>query len=84
MKALISPNESFSLTWISSWNNDEPVYSEILDCLRIAEISSTPFEVAQPLFWIDCSDECKADEWYYKDGVCYIKPEDTPKPEQSE
>jgi len=81
MKALISPNESFNLTWISSWDGTEPVYSEILNCQRVAEVELSPFEVAQPLFWVDCPDDCKADQWYFKDGAVYIKPTDASKPE---
>jgi hypothetical protein len=81
MKALISPNESFTLTWISSWDGDTPVYSEILDCQRVAEVEPQEFEIAPPLFWVDCPDDCKADKWYYKDGAVYINPEDQPKPE---
>jgi hypothetical protein len=81
MKALISPNESFTLTWISSWDGDSPVYSEIFDCQRVAEVEPQEFEVAPPLFWMDCPEDCKADIWYYKDGSVYIKPEDQPKPE---
>jgi hypothetical protein len=82
MKALISPNESFDLSWISSWNENIPVYSEILNCQRIAEVKSDTevFEVAQPLYWVDCPDNCVADQWYCKEGVAYIKPEDALKP----
>jgi hypothetical protein len=81
MKALISPNESFNLTWISAWDGDTPIRSEILDCQRVAEVEPEAFEVAPPLHWVDCADDCKADEWYFKDGQCFIKPQDTPKPE---
>jgi hypothetical protein len=83
MKALISPNESFTLSWVSSWDGNTPVYSEILYCQRVAEVESDDkvFEVAQPLFWLDCPDDCKADQWYYKDGVVYIKPQDASQPE---
>jgi hypothetical protein len=83
MKALISPDESFTLPWVSSWNGDVPVYSEILDCQRVAEVEPEAFEVASPLFWVDCPDDCKADQWYFKDGQCFIKPQDTPKPEEN-
>jgi hypothetical protein len=83
MKALISPNELFNLTWISDWEDDTPIYSEILDCQRIAEVEPDDkvFEVAPPLHWVDCSDDCQADAWYFKDGAVYIKPTDVPKPE---
>jgi hypothetical protein len=85
MKALISPNESFNLTWISSWDNGEPVYSEILDCQRVAEVETDDkvFETAEPLFWVDCPEDCQADQWYFKDGQCFIKPTDTLKPEET-
>jgi hypothetical protein len=83
MKTLISPNESFTLTWVSGWDNNEPIYSEILDCQRVAEVEPDDkvFEVAPPLHWVDCPEDCKADLWYYKDGAVYIKPTDVPKPE---
>jgi len=87
MKALISPNETFTYTWISSWQfvNEEwqPVYSEIIGCIRVAEVESDDniFEVAFPLNWVDCPDECKKDEWYFKDNQFFIKQQDAPKPE---
>jgi hypothetical protein len=83
MKALISPNESFDLRWISLWDNDTPVYSEILDCQRVAEVEpdNKIFDVASPLHWVSCPDDCRADEWYFKDGQCFIKPQNAPKPE---
>lgn len=89
MKALISPNESFNLTWVSGWIKDDqdqwqPVYSEILNCQRVAEVEPTSFEVAPPLFWVDCPEDCKADQWYFKDGQCFIKPEDVLKPDAGE
>lgn len=86
MKALISPNEVFTLSWISSWQQQDarwvPVYSEILYCQRIAEVEpdNKIFEVAQPLHWVDCPENCAADRWYYKDGGCFIRPEDEPMP----
>jgi len=80
MKALISPNESFTLSWVSAWEDDIPVYSEILDCQRVAEVEPEAFEVASPLFWVDCPVDCKADQWYFKDGQCFIKPQDKPGP----
>jgi len=83
MKALISPNESFNLTWISGWDGDTPVYSEILNCQRVAEVEPEVFEVAPPLYWVDCPEDCKTDQWYFKDGQVFIKPQDTPKPEEN-
>ncbi len=87
MKALISPNESFTFVWISDWelvnNQWQPIYSQIDDCIRVAEVqpNNKIFDVAPPLQWVDCPDECEANEWYYKDEQVYIKQENTPKPD---
>ena len=95
MKALISPNEVFTYKWISSWfwtpdptpeNPDAgfstPVYSEIIYCQRVAEVEPDDkvFEVCLPLHWVTCPDDCVADQWYYKEGQCFIKPQDEPDP----
>ena len=88
MKALISTNEVFNWSWISSWEQDpetqkwDPVYSEILNCQRVAQVEpdNQIFPVAEPLYWFDCPDNCIADEWYFKDGVCSVKPQDVPSP----
>ena len=52
MKALISPNEQ-----VTDINGN-------VGC-RIAQVNSIGFEVAEPLFWSGCPDDCVADEWYY-------------------
>jgi hypothetical protein len=86
MKALISPNEFFTLSWISSWNEVDgvwqPVYSEILGCQRVAEVQpdNKIFPVAEPLYWLDCPNDCKADIWYFKDNQVFIKPQNAPNP----
>jgi hypothetical protein len=85
MQALISPNEFFDIRWVSSWEASEegwvPVYSTLVNCWRVAEISEQIFEVAPPLFWLDCPENCVANDWYYKDGYVYQKPTDAPQPE---
>jgi hypothetical protein len=89
MKALISPNESFDYKWISSWVQDpqtqvwNPVYSEIFGCQRVAQVEpdNQVFPVAEPLHWVDCSDDCQADAWYFKDGQVFIKSQDVPQPQ---
>jgi hypothetical protein len=50
--ALISPNE--------------PVinFDGTTGC-RVAEVADTTFLVASPLFWVDCEDYVKADEYYW-------------------
>lgn len=52
MKALISPLEK-----VTDINGNE-------GC-RVAQVDALGFEVAQPLFWVGCSDDCVADLWYY-------------------
>jgi len=52
-QALISPTEQVYS------------YSGTLLGERVAEVTTQPFEVAPPLFWIACSDDCVADYWYY-------------------
>lgn len=89
MKALISPNEVFNYSWISSWTQDSqtqvwsPVYSEILNCQRVAQVEpdNQVFAVASPLYWFDCPDNCQADTWYFKDNQVFAKPQDEPMPE---
>ena len=88
MKALISPNEVFNYSWVSEWfkndqNKWEPIYSTIENCQRVAqtEPDNKIFDVAQPLYWIDCSEDCVADLLYYKDGQIQLKPQNVVKPE---
>lgn len=52
MKALISINEIVN-------NFDET------SGYRVAQVSEEPFEVCPELFWIDCSNEVVADQYYY-------------------
>lgn len=85
MKALISPNETFTWTWVTSWKQVDGKWianttESIENCQRVAEVSQTAFDVASPLFWVDCPNNCVADEWYYKDGVVAVKPQDVPQP----
>lgn len=63
MKALISPNE--------------PVINfDGTAGYRVSEVVTQEFEVAQPLFWVDCDDACVADQWYYNTEIneCIPKP----------
>ena len=52
MKALISPLEK-----VTDINGNQ-------GC-RVAQVDALGFEVAEPLFWIGCPDDCVADLWYY-------------------
>lgn len=64
--ALISPNDSVS--YVSSWTDSsppEPVITIIANAKRVAEVADKTFEVALPLFWVDCADNVVADQFYY-------------------
>jgi len=37
----------------------------VLAGYRVAEVSDTTFEVAPPLFWVECADDVVADQFYY-------------------
>ena len=55
---------------------EEKVYSYDGSLLgeRIAEVSTNPFEVAPPLFWVSCADDVVADQWYWTGDACQIVP----------
>lgn len=85
-KALISPNQTVS--YVSDWANSAgntymPVYTVIVGAERVAEVMDSPFEVAPPLFWVDCADNVVADQFYYESQTQQIlpKPQDAPYPE---
>jgi hypothetical protein len=64
MLALISPNEI-----VIDCNDNEGS--------RIAQVESESFEVAAPLFWVACSNDCIADQWYYIQQQCLPLPKPT-------
>jgi hypothetical protein len=33
--------------------------------VRIAQVETQEFEVAEPLYWIDCADDVNASTWYF-------------------
>jgi hypothetical protein len=59
MKALISPNEL-----IEAGDGGHGY--------RVAQVADTAFDIAAPLFWVDCPNDCTADAWYFDagDGTC--------------
>jgi hypothetical protein len=66
-KAIISPNES-PIQYVSGWteaNPKTPIYSTYANSCRVAEVCDTEFEIAPPLFWVDCDDDVVSDEFYY-------------------
>lgn len=65
-QALISPDDA--VFYVSGWTADkppQPICTAIPDAARVAEVSEQPFEVAPPLFWTICPDDCQPDVWYY-------------------
>lgn len=65
--ALISPNEQVqTYEWV---NNPKTgwflQWYLIPNSERIAEVSTQPFDIAPPLFWVSCADNVNASEWYY-------------------
>jgi hypothetical protein len=82
--ALISPNES-PIYYISGWATNtppEPIVTSIENSCRIAQISDTSFEVAPPLFWVECADNITANKYYYdkNNNEIYPIPPDAPMP----
>lgn len=85
-KALISPNEA-PIQHIVSWTLTpiKAVYESYPNSCRVAEVVAQPFEVAEPLFWVDCGDDVVADRFYYNTVTNTINPvEDAPPPEPSD
>lgn len=75
-KALISPNET-PISYISSWTEKEPyqaIYSDYPNSCRVAEICDSEFEVALPLFWVDCADDAVANQVYFDTQTQTINP----------
>jgi hypothetical protein len=69
--ALISPNEQV-------YKYDGTLLGE-----RVAEVADNTFEVAPPLFWVECADDVLADQFYYDEATQTIiaipvKPAPTP------
>jgi hypothetical protein len=54
MKVLISPTEV-----VKSPNSNEPLG------VRVCDIVEVEFDVAPPLFWVDCPDGVSGDTHYY-------------------
>ena len=60
-KALISPTE------LRYDNNDNEGY-------RVAVVSDVEFPVAEPLYWLDCPDDCIQDRWILVNGQLVNNP----------
>lgn len=66
-KALISPGEE--VRKIVAWEQDQESWIPNLEVIpngaRIAEVADVAFEVAPPLFWVDCDDTVPERNCYY-------------------
>jgi hypothetical protein len=69
--ALISPNWS-PINYVSSWEIDPnfedayiAIYSPLSNSQGVSQVSNETFEVAEPLFWIECDDIVTVEAWYY-------------------
>jgi hypothetical protein len=78
MNALISPNERAQ--YISAWDGVHPVFTIVGQ--RVAQVQETVFDVAQPMFWITCADDVKADRFYYDPEAqnIIVIPDNAPRP----
>jgi hypothetical protein len=71
MKALINPNEPSK--YIKSWETQNlkriPIYENI--GALICEISNKEFEIAYPLFWVDCDSSININYYYDLDSKSF-------------
>ena len=42
--------------------------------VRIAEVQNLTFEVAEPLYWVDCPNDCNASTWFYNEATLNCEP----------
>lgn len=47
---------------------------------RVAEISDSSFEIALPLFWVECADDVMADTYWYDPNTQLINLIPVPEP----
>lgn len=49
---------------------------------RVADTASEPFDVAEPFFWIECSEDVLADQFWYNPETqeCILIPIPEPEP----
>ena len=87
MKALIAPLELLNHEWISGWTVDgvkyTPITERINEFMRVAQVEEDGaiFDVAEPLVWVTCPDDCSTDSYGYKDNVFIALPKNVTMPE---
>ena len=85
MKCLIDPTTY--VEYISEWvlskdkTHYNPVFTEYPNSARVCQVQESSFEVAPPLFWVDCADDVVADMFWYNKETEVISPiVDAPEP----
>jgi hypothetical protein len=83
-KALISPNET-PIYYISDWTKDIPpqaIKTPIDNSCKIVQVQDQDFEVALPLFWVNCNNDINPTLYYFNltDNEIYPLPESPPMP----
>lgn len=85
MKCLIDPR--VTVQYISNWTYDPvkkyniPEFSEYENSARVCQVQEQSFEIAPPLFWVDCADDVVADMFWYDKETEVISPiVDAPEP----
>jgi hypothetical protein len=72
-KALIDPNAPVNhvTEWVLNPTTGKysPVFAELPNSDRVAEVVDADFPVAPPLFWVSCADDVVADVWYYNNAT---------------
>jgi len=41
----------------------------VADGFNVAQVEQVPFEVATPLYWVTCSDNITAEQYYYQPAL---------------
>jgi hypothetical protein len=73
--ALIDPTTS--VQFIAAWTSStpyKPIIETYANSARVCEVSDASFDVAPPLFWVECSDNVVADQWYYDTVTAQLNP----------
>ena len=86
MNALINPLEQAMqiVSWSGTGTKDDPIkpiVEPIENSAVIAEVEEQTFDVAEPLFWIECANTINADDYFYNTQDQQIYPiENAPQP----
>jgi len=83
-KAIIDQRET--VFYVSGYNaKGDPIMTPLPDSARLAEVADAEFPVAEPLFWVDCPNDAKADIWYYDtaQAICLPVPAAPPAIDQA-